>query len=159
MKVNKKAYEFFNSLSGTLDVTLSEDTVSIGGLLNQRALPGTKIIKMYIELKVITNEDDYDTRDLTKDDLNQVVFEDVDFIELNGQDYHSDSMTSIPHYVTCKANKKRSFTVKDLIKAVLKTEKKTRKMTEWFGGIDVHHIYFEGLVRIRGNKFQIYWGS
>jgi len=35
--------------------------------------------------------------------------------------------------------------VQELLRAVELTEQKTRENTEWFGGIDVHHMYFEGL--------------
>lgn len=159
MKINKKAFSFFNNLEGTLDIKLSEETESIGGLLNQKATPEAKITKMSLSLIVRPEDDDDDNRSLTKDELNMIVFYDVDLIMLNGQDYHSDTMTSVRHFIEHEANKSRTFTIKDLIKCVLKTEKKTRKDTEWFGGIDVHHIYFEGITKSKGNKFNICWDS
>ena len=53
------------------------------------------------------------------------------------------------------------FTAADLIKAIEKTECLTRSDTEWFGGIDVHHIYFEGLHKDPSNPdvYDVYWGS
>ena len=82
------------------------------------------------------------------------MFEDASEIILIGETTLGEKGIEVLH-----KSKNGIFTVKDLMKAVLRTEKKTRKNTEWFGGIDVHHIFFEGLVKIRGNKFQICWGS
>ena len=51
-----------------------------------------------------------------------------------------------------------SFTVKDLLDAVELTERATRHKSNWFGGIDTHHVYFEGISE-RDGKFEINWGS
>ena len=150
MKINKKAFDFFNNLSGFLSIDLSEKPVCIGSLMNERALSGSKITKM--SLKLENADEDY--RSLTKEELNQVVLEEVSEIFLIGETTLNTKGTEV-----CHKSKNNRFTVKDLIKAVLVTEKKTRKDTDWFGGIDVHHVYFEGLVKVRKNIFHICWGS
>jgi hypothetical protein len=39
----------------------------------------------------------------------------------------------------------KCFTNEDLIKVVEETERQTRGDSEWFGGVDCHHVYFEGI--------------
>ena len=51
------------------------------------------------------------------------------------------------------------FTVRDLIRAVERAETALRADSEWLGGIDVHHIYFEGLEMTKPGHFQVMWGS
>ena len=51
------------------------------------------------------------------------------------------------------------FTVRDLVQAIEATELQTRGNSEWFDGIDVHHVFFEGLTRDAGGDWSVYWGS
>jgi hypothetical protein len=51
------------------------------------------------------------------------------------------------------------FTVKDMIEVIEKLEMLTRKNSIWLGGIDLHHIYFEGMIEEKDNVFKIQWGS
>jgi hypothetical protein len=34
-----------------------------------------------------------------------------------------------------------------------------RPKTKWSGGIDCHHIFFEGLHHVEGKGYRIFWGS
>src|SRR5262249_44443192 len=52
-----------------------------------------------------------------------------------------------------------AFTVRDLAAAIAETERQTRGGTNWFGGIDVHHVYFEGLMLDDDGVWTIGWGS
>lgn len=45
----------------------------------------------------------------------------------------------------------KHFTVADLLHAVVDFETKTRGHSKWFGGIDSHHVFFEGLRWIDGD--------
>jgi hypothetical protein len=56
------------------------------------------------------------------------------------------------------APSKFGFTISDLISCIEKTELRTRPDTDWFGGADTHHIYFEGMFFENG-VYRIYWGS
>jgi hypothetical protein len=51
--------------------------------------------------------------------------------------------------------------IDDLIAAIEETERRTRGNTQWFGEIDVHHVYFEGLVPAADAEgvWEIVWGS
>lgn len=51
------------------------------------------------------------------------------------------------------------FTVRELVHAVEKTELETRGSSEWLGGIDVHHIFFEGISAEADGTWALCWGS
>jgi hypothetical protein len=51
-----------------------------------------------------------------------------------------------------------TFTIRDLAAAIAKTERESRERGEWLGGIDVHHIFFEGL-SFDDDVWTISWGS
>ena len=51
-----------------------------------------------------------------------------------------------------------AFTARDLADAIAKTEHAGRGSSEWFGGIDVHHTFFEGIEDEDG-VWSIRWGS
>jgi hypothetical protein len=40
-----------------------------------------------------------------------------------------------------------------------KTERQTRADSDWLDGVDVHHVYFEGLSGGTGGIWEINWGS
>jgi hypothetical protein len=50
------------------------------------------------------------------------------------------------------------FTVRDLQAAIAKTEHGSREKGEWLGGIDVHHVFFEG-IDLEDDVWMICWGS
>ena len=58
-----------------------------------------------------------------------------------------------------KAPNEKSFTIKDMITAIEATEKISRRNSKWLGGIDVHHIYFEGIYQNENADWEISWGS
>jgi hypothetical protein len=51
------------------------------------------------------------------------------------------------------------FTVYELLCAVEETERRTRANSEWLGGIDIRHIYFEGLEQGDDDVWETRWGS
>ena len=54
----------------------------------------------------------------------------------------------------------QAFTVSEVVKAVEKFERVDRPKSKWFGGIDCHHVFFEGLCpNAEKNAFCIRWGS
>lgn len=138
---------FFNDLSGRLQIELTEATEPIApGLANQKAKPGATIRSLHLEMQVFENDD---FRVLTDDEWGRVVFRGAR-IRLRGG-------TGKP--IAHDAPNGRSFTVLDLARAVAETERRTRGDTEWFGGIDVHHVFFEGLQQQDDGSWAIAWGS
>ena len=57
-------------------------------------------------------------------------------------------------------NTKGFFSIKEMVKIVVQFEKLDRPKTKWFGGIDCHHVFFEGFRKNKDNKtYGIHWGS
>ncbi len=66
-------------------------------------------------------------------------------------------------------NANGGFTLAELLDSILAFETVNRPATDWLGGIDNHHVAFEGLTQLRGASsssdvpdvptFSINWGS
>jgi hypothetical protein len=145
---NEHALAFFNRLSATLAIELTTPAQPVGGLLNLAASPEARITSLRLNASVF----DYDTeerRPLTESELDTVVFKGGE-IRMRGE-----SELIISHL----APDCHSFTIRDLLAAVEATELRSRSSTEWLGGVDVHHIYFEGIHLDVDGIWNIYWGS
>ncbi len=99
-----------------------------------------------------------------------------DLVELSEDELDKKcySQTSI---IICSGSTERTymndngFTVRELLDYVLEVETIERPKSEWFGGVDVHHVYFEGLYLQKDEheddiydigqtkKFYVSWGS
>lgn len=144
---NLENLEFFNRLSATLRIELSEPTEAITPALeNQKATPTAAIVSLALEPQIWV-EASGEFRDLTGEELDRVVFEESE-ITLRG----------LGPAITLPAPDGARFSVRDLVAAVAECERKTRADSEWFGGIDVHHIFFEGITW-DGEAWEIFWGS
>ncbi|MEU1429792.1 hypothetical protein ABZ412_22190 [Nocardia sp. NPDC005746] len=138
--------EFFNGLSGTLSIELSEPTIDIAAnLSNQRAKATAEIKELSFALEVF---EDNNFRDMTADELDRVVLESA-MLNLQGEG----------EPVAHRAPNGKWFTVRDLVAAITETERRTRPQSQWFGGIDVHHVFFEGIDQEEGGTWRIFWGS
>ncbi len=135
--LNSSNLEFFNSLSGRLRIKLTEP-----------AGPGVETMDVQLCAHVF-EEEKQDFRDLTKEELDLVVFQGP-HIRLRGE-----SGDIVEH----KAPNDESFTAEELLAAVEETERRTRGNSEWFGGVDVHHVYFEGIYQDEDGVWGICWGS
>ncbi|MGW4352330.1 hypothetical protein ACWELJ_09600 [Nocardia sp. NPDC004582] len=138
--------EFFNGLSGTLSIELSEPTEDIAAnLSNQRAKATAEIAALSFTPEVFQDDD---FRDLTADELDLVVLE-ATALTLQGEG------EPVGH----RAPNGKWFTVRDLVAAIAETERRTRHQSQWFGGIDVHHVFFEGIDQEADGIWRILWGS
>ncbi|CAG1770864.1 hypothetical protein BAC2_01332 [uncultured bacterium] len=146
--VNEDALEFINDLSGTLVIELTEPAQPIGGLLNLAAPDRARIASLHLETEVY-DPDTEESRPLTEAELAQPVFRGPE-IRLRGE-----SGLVVSHH----APDGQQFTVRTLLAAVEATERQSRGATEWLGGVDVHHIYFEGLEPCDDGSWEISWGS
>jgi hypothetical protein len=52
----------------------------------------------------------------------------------------------------------KAFTTRDLKAAIEKTEQAGRENAPWLGGVDVHHVFFEG-IELEDDVWTICWGS
>ena len=62
---------------------------------------------------------------------------------------------------TCRTynNDKGYFTIAEVIEKILKFERADRPQSEWLGGVNCNHIYFEGLLpNKRKDAFYIVYG-
>ena len=140
--------DFFNEVSGTLKIELSEPAEKIGELDNEKAPPQATIVSVKLDAEY-WEEDTGDFRPLTPEELVSIAYI-GDSIVLAGEAEIA---------VTHQAPNGKHFTVSDLIKAVEETERQTRGQSEWFDGVDVHHVFFEGLEPNSDGSWQIIWGS
>jgi hypothetical protein len=139
---------FFNRLKGRLEIELTEPAhAGSGRLMNQIAPPSARIASLTLEMEVYENKA---FRDLTTDEWNRIVLEQASIKLRDSRD-----AAVIEH----AAPNGRSFTVRELTAAIEDTERKTRGASEWFGGIDVHHRFFEGIRLGDDGVWAISWGS
>jgi hypothetical protein len=148
MDVDEDALEFFNGLSGVLRIVLTEPAQQAAPhLLNLVASPTAKIASASFELHVYEDEDD---RELTEEEWARVV---IHAPRIRMRSVDTDEIV-IDH----DAPNGSSFTVRDLATAIAKTERDSREHGEWLGGVDVHHIFFEG-IELEDGAWTICWGS
>jgi len=154
---NSEVFDWFNGnnpdephFSGILNIQVTKKPQPFAPHMVNVIVPANAKVK-----KVTLNCSVYEPnleerRDITQEELDQTILN-VKTIQIKGK---SDKC------ITHHAPNNKNFTVKDLVKAIEKTELLTRgdDSAEWFGGIDVHHIFFEGLTYEDG-YFDIHWGS
>lgn len=137
--------EFFDRLDGILRIELTEAPVQTAPhMLNMKA-PGTAELRS-IRFEVHVRVGD-GNRELTQAELDSIAF-DAPQIQMRGD---------TGEIVANDAPNGRHFTVRDLVRAVEETELRTRGASEWLGGIDVHHIFFEGVLPEADGTWSLCW--
>lgn len=145
-EVDSDALAFFNDLSGRLQIELTEPPQREGNLLNLAAPPTARLVNLHVEWRVY--EDD-GTRPLRDDEWNRTVMR-APALHLRGEAGEPVEHTPRSPGV---------FTVRDLATAIEETERRTRGDTDWSGGIDVHHVYYEGIEAEEDGSWSVSWGS
>jgi hypothetical protein len=131
---------------GRLHITLTEPPGRITPKLTNLKAPATATISA-VKLEPYVYENG-DSRALTEDELATVAFDGPEIVIRN-------LTGSVRHAAPSRAG----FTVRDLLAAVEETERQTRGKSSWFGGVDVHHLFFEGLYLQEDGAWSIAWGS
>lgn len=139
---------FFNSISGRLAIELTEPSQPMPNVANLHAPPTARIKSVRLLAQVNDPQRDQ-YRSLSLDELSHIAFPKPE-IRLQGK-----AGGPVLH----KAPNGNHFTVQDLLSAIEETERHTREELRWFGGIDVHHIFFEGIRPIADDVWSISWGS
>ena len=147
-QITQPGIEFFNEISGELEIELTRPPERIGNLANLRAPAGAKIKTLVLKAGMFDEAAD-EERPLTAKELGRVVIS-RPTIQLKG---------AADIVVTHAAPNGKFFTVADILKAIELTERQTRDKSEWFGGIDIHHIYLEGLHDAGNGVWEIHWES
>jgi hypothetical protein len=142
---------FFNKLSGSLAIKLSEELKPISeGMLNLVAPPTARLVSVSLHMQVWIHERG-ESRELTELEWMRVVLRSP-VVRIGGENQK--------RVVEHRAPDGAAFTVRDLTEAIAETERQTRGETEWLGGgIDVHHIYFEGIELDDDGVWWVRWGS
>jgi len=122
-----------------------------GNLLNEFVEPGKKIKSISID-RIRKFEDD-EIVDVKQEELDEICYKEKKIILME----HSSPFNN---RVTMTFENENGFTVKEMFNNIVEFEKKTRPLTDWFGGVDAHHVYFEGL-HFAGemNTYAPMWGS
>jgi hypothetical protein len=146
------ALHFFNRLACTLRIKLGEEPSQVApNMINLKATKTATITNISITTQVVEGDcEDQQYRDLTEAEWNRVIFRGA-VLRLRGE----GSKRVLEHSAPDGA----SFTVRDLIAAILETERQTRPETQWCGGIDIHHIFFSGITGEKGGVRDICWDS
>jgi hypothetical protein len=129
--------EFLNQLSGRLNVELSEAPRQVSEkLVNLVAEPSATVKGVSLTLEVYLEGQEPPFRPLTDEEWGRRVFH-GERLRLR----NIDAPTVVDH----RPPNGRGFTVRDVAAAIEATERHARADTSWLGGIDVHHVYFEGV--------------
>lgn len=142
-------FKFFNDLGGCVCIEMSEEPKHKRLMLNQYSSPTSKVKEVSWDPYIYTEDD---TREPTPEELKLVVFE-APSIKLR-----SHACLSPSKVIEHTAPDGKYFTVKDMIKVICETEQQTRDETDWFGGVDIHHVFYEGLT-LNEDVWTVSWGS
>ena len=134
---------------GSLNIEVTEPLLSIS--LNEYATPTAQLESITFEGNTFDGED---IHEVTEEQLAETAF---NHPEINlvwqpapGRDYlvcHRDAPNGT------------HFTLQDLIDTIVGAETLFRPHSEWFGGIDTSHTFFEGFTQHGEHTFSIFWGS
>ena len=134
-----------SKLLWSLCFDMSEPSLPLKPLLNHRETPNSNIVSL--THSTISIFDEGEGVDLTDEELNQPGF-------IGAQITLCDTDTKISY-----KNEKGYFTILELVEVIVEFEKVARTKTTWFGGIDTHHIYFEGVTPCSDEGWYTHWGS
>jgi|GEM_PF-1560676 len=141
---------FLNQLSGTLRIELSEPARPVSERVMNLVADQTATIKSMSLALTVFLRPSKTFRELTDEELAYVVVAEPR-LRLCGEGSDEPVEHQAPNGV--------AFTVRDLVDAIVTTERQSRAASNWMGGIDVHHIFFEGIGRNEDGTWSISWGS
>jgi hypothetical protein len=146
----------FNKLTFTLQIEVSA-MAPRPGLYNEFAAPGADMLGIGISDPYVYERDDGkeehagEPGDITADDLASIAL-------LKPSITFYDDCTNYEATFPAPAGQVY-FTVSDLLNTLVAWEQQNRPRTEWFGGMDIHHVFFEGLEPNAEGKYYVAWGS
>ena len=163
----------FNNISSTLQIETTRDSVRHGMLLNRFESTDSTINIDSMEFSDFTfyDRESGEFNELTEEELNDVAFGDKQ-ITLESKRYISDlsNMRSLEvdfskvemsdsTIMEFTAKNNDYFTFQELLDNIITFEKIDRPKTKWFGGVDCHHVYFEGIHLSKTGTYSVCWGS
>jgi hypothetical protein len=139
---------FFINLSGKLRIDMLVGGEPVPYMQNIKVPPEAQIVNVRLE-DCVYERDTRKHRRLTLEEYSKVAF--------RGESIRLKSKSG--EVVSHQALNGSFFTVYELLCAVEETERRTRAKSEWLGGIDAYHIYFEGIEPGDDDVWEICWGS
>lgn len=139
-----------NDIQFTLSIKLDVPPAPMSEfLLNLRADNNAKLVD--IKVCDICRWDDTleDLIAYSEEQLNNLVIFDKNTIEFKDEDHSRKTY----HFPTNRV------TIRQFVDAIVDFEKISRPKSEWFGGIDCHHIFYEGIYPDANGTYSIFWGS
>uniref|UniRef100_A0A914QB78 Uncharacterized protein n=1 Tax=Panagrolaimus davidi TaxID=227884 RepID=A0A914QB78_9BILA len=128
-----------DKLSFTISVDVDGEVRRAGHLVNLIVEPGAKIrdITHGVTSKEIVYKED------------SITFCKAGSMILDGTNEKFEKSYALDHPLTAK----------ELADLICDFEKEARDKFTWLGGVDVHHVFFEGLDQVGPKKYEISWGS
>jgi hypothetical protein len=147
--IDEEALAFFNGLSGRLHIELTEPAErATPRLENLIAPPHARTLSVRFKM---TRFLDGEFQELTDDEWQRVV--------IHAPRIAMCSWMAKDTPVVHEARDGKAFTVRDLAACIAETERQGRDHSKWFGRVDVHHVFFEGISLEDEGIWVISWGS
>ena len=142
----------------TLNISTTNTAPQRGMLLNRFEEPDSRIKKITHSEISRYKRQIQELIPLTDRELKEVGFVGEQFTLHNK--WKNDDGEFVGETKMSFTNKKGYFTIQEVVQYIVKFEKVDRSKTCWFGGVDCHHIFFEGLHLNRDKvSYGIGWGS
>ena len=150
------------------------------GLLNKFCKPGASIDSVTYDILGRYDEDNDEFSQLTDGEMNSICYENNEITlvcdaslkgELHGMEakvlldqFMNNNDTGISNSTSKGCIEKKffsegGFTVRHMLEVIAEFEKLARPYTDWFGGMDLHHVFFEGFCLEGDHRFSLSWGS
>lgn len=133
-----------------------------GRLMNRIESPDSSLVDIRPSTPTLWNDATEELRNMTTEELELPAFvgREITLVGGVGSDDGSEREIGLKHTETTFETEKGFFTVQEMIDNIVQMEKIDRPKTAWFGGLDAHHIFFEGLTTSEGlDSYSVSWGS
>jgi hypothetical protein len=145
---------FFQKMTFSLDINVSE-TYSPAGLYNRVSAPDAQLqsvsyVAVFPPMDWESEEPVDEDREASEDELMSLAY---------ARPSITFSSSQLRKTYQAPSGGGQYFTVRDLLDIVCKFEAEDRLLGEWFGGIDVHHVFYEGTQQNSDGSWQLCWGS
>lgn len=147
VKLDLSPNDFGFTLSIDLDIPPAQTSEF---LLNLQADPTATLLDIKACHIAHWNDELQEHIDYSEEQLNTLVVYDKKTIEF--MDELSDARKSYDFPTN-------RVTVRQLVDAIVDFEKISRPKYKWSGGIDCHHIFYEGIYLTEDGAYSIHWGS
>lgn len=146
-----------NDLIFTLDIETTNTAPQHGMLLNRFEQPDSKIESINVNDVSYLNNDKDELVTYTTAELKEMTAFTGDSMTFKNE--WRDERNKLVDKTKMTFKKKGGFSCWDVIQNVVKFEAKDRPKSNWFGGVDCHHIFYDGIKASDDGSFYIIWRS